>query len=175
MLCEGPHGKIPHAQTDLYIQMSVHRARKGGPGSERQGGQNHILLILAFSILQLLLYILPPNMGREAWTGEGLNTGAVKTREAPEKGQRERKRKSPGKPRCSFCAREEDPRSSPRCSSVLAALQESSERLPACLNYHLFMVLPCASTVSEKPPLRLKGFIRGGWKEKQPEQVSARQ
>lgn len=124
-VCEGPHGKIPHAQTDLYIQMSVQRARKGGG----IGDKDQTLLILALSILHLRLYLLPPNMGREAWTGEGLNTGAVKTREAPEKGQRERKRKSPGKPRCSFCAQEEDPRSSPRCSSVLEALQASSERM----------------------------------------------
>lgn len=49
-VCEGPHGKIPHAQTVLYIQMSVQRARKEGLGSEQQGGQNQILLILAFNL-----------------------------------------------------------------------------------------------------------------------------
>lgn len=52
-VCEGPHGKIPHAQIDLYIQMSVQRARTGGLGSEQQGGtKSHSTY---FSILNLTI------------------------------------------------------------------------------------------------------------------------
>lgn len=107
--------------------------------------------------------------GAESWRSK--NKGSP--RKGTEREKKEKPREAPLQLLCTGGG-------SPLLSSLqqrtcsLTGIIRTARLHTACINYHLFMVLPYASTVSEKPPFPLQSFIRGVVMERKTTRASTR-